>query len=236
MYNLDQVPVPSSSSKRRKPPPAVLFALESVRGVVLTDVSLRCRSNAHSYSSEVAVPFFGSPADDIVSLHCLLPPDSGHIALVSDYTLLFPISTLLKHVGTTNNRQPEPRHIQWDDCGALLPKTHHSFAAPNWDRNLLSGSRFLSCPDMRKRIQVWDFGRARVIRHRTSDSESVPFVREEVALPTEISGWVDVAIAEDVIVLYEASIIIAYLSISVQPICTFRVIFSPVTAKWGFIS
>lgn len=188
-------------------------------------MSLRCRINGHPYSSEVAVPFFGSPADDIVALRCLLPPDWGHVALVLDLTLIFPISTLLKHVGTTSNRQPEPRHIQWDDWGALVHRAHRSFAAPCGNQNILFGSRFLSCRGLGEPIQVWDFGRARVLQLQTPDSESGPFVREEVALPTEISGVVDAAIAEDIIVIYGVSIVIAYLSIAVQPICTFRIIF-----------
>ena len=68
---------------------------------------------------------------------------------------------------------------------------------------------------------------------QTSHSESVPFVQEEVALPTEISARVEMRlIAEDANVKYEASTIIAYLSISVQPVC---VIFSPVISIRDFI-
>jgi hypothetical protein len=228
MYNLDQVPIPSLKSTRRKPPPAVLFALECVHGAVLTDISLLYRINAHSYSSELAVPFFCSPEDDIVSLRY-----SSLLNLrISPHTLLFPISTLLKHVVTTNDRQPKTRHIQWDDWGAA--KTSFSYPAI-YHQNLLSGTRFLNPPFAHECFDIWDLGCARLMQHRTSDSESVPFVRGEVVLPTEISGWVDVAIAEDVIVIYEASIIIAYLSISIQPICTFRVIFRPVDTSPGFI-
>ena len=228
MYNLDQVPVPSLKSTRRKPPPAALFALECVHGAVLTDISLFSRTNAHSYSSELAIPFFGSPADDIVSLQyfSLL---NWHI---SRHTLFFPISTLLKHVATTNDRQPKTRYIQWHDWGAA--KTSCSYPAI-YHQNLLSGTRCLNPPRAHKRIDIWDFGRARSMQRRSSDSEPVPFVREGVVLPTEISGWVDAAIAEDVIVIYAASIIIAYLSISIQPIYIFRVIFRSVDTNPGFI-
>ena len=183
VYNLDQVPKPASRRRQPRRTPTVLFALEFVRGrgVALGDMFLRYHINAHSYSSEVAVPFFGSPADDIVLLHSVLSPDSQHIA--SPYTFHFPISTLLRHVGTANNRQPKTRHIQWDDWGAtVIRKTYRSFPLP--DRNPLSGTRFLPCPSTRKGIHVWDFGRARVMQLQTSDSESVPFV-QEVALPTE---------------------------------------------------
>ena len=228
MYNLDQVPIPSLKSTRRKPPPAVLFAVECVDGAVLTEISLLYRINAHSYSSELAVPFFGSPADDIVCLRY----SSLLKSRMSRHTLFFPISTLLKHVATTNDRQPKTRRIQWDDWGAV--KTFFSYPAI-YHQNLLSGTRFLSPPAAYECFDIWDLGCARLMQHQTSDSESVPFVREKVVLPTEISGWVHAAIAEDVIVIYEASIIIAYLSISVQPICTFRVIFRPVDTSTGII-
>ena len=138
-------------------------------------------------------------------------------------------------MSTTNIRQPETRHIQWDDWGAMTREICYSWLAIP-DLNLLSGARFIHRPGTRKCIDVWDFGRARVMQQQTYDLEPVPFVREKAALPTKISGGIDAAIAEDVIVIYEASIIIAYLSISVQPICTFRVIFSPVTANRCFIS
>ena len=228
MYNLDQVPVPSLKSTRRKPPPAALFALECVHGAVLTDIFLFFRTNAHSYSSELAVPFFGSPADDIVSLQYFALLNSR----ISHHTLFFPISTLLKHVATTNDRQPKTRHIRWDDWGAA--KTSCPYPAIN-HQNLLSGTRCLEPPRAHKRINIWDLGRACLMQRRPSDSESVPFVREGVELPTEISGWVDAAIAEDVIVIYEASVIIAYLSIFIQPIYTFRVIFRPLDTSPGFI-
>jgi len=203
MYNLDQVPVPSSSSKRRKPPPAVLFALESVRGLVFTEMFLLYRLNAHSYSSEVAVPFFGSPADDIVSLRTFLSTDLRSNALLTHLTLLIPISTLLKHVGTTNNRQLETRHIQWDDWGVVTRKLYNSWLEIP-DQNLLSGARFLRHPGAFRHIDVWDLGRARVMQQQTYDLEPVRFVLERAALPRKISGRLDAAIAEDVIVIYES--------------------------------
>ena len=169
-------------------------------------MSLRYRPNVHSYSSEVAVPFFGSPEDQLIALQMtneLLSPNSLHITLVSSHTLLIPITTLLNHVSSTENGRT--CHIQWDDSGAAgtqrVPDSGFSTLSPG------SGSRFLPRPDTHSSISVWDFGRARVRQLQISDSVSVPFVQKEVALPSEITGRVDAALSEDVIMICEASIV-----------------------------
>jgi hypothetical protein len=71
----------------------------------------------------------------------------------------------------------------------------------------LSNSRFLPRLNTHYSISVWDFGRACVMQLQTSASGPLPFVEKEVALPNEISGGVDVAIGEDVIVVREVSIV-----------------------------
>jgi hypothetical protein len=204
VYNLDEVSF--SGRKGRRPAPAVSFALEFGRDVRPVDMFLRYRLNVHSYSSEVAVPFFSSPADQLIALQTtnhLLPQDLRDIVLVLRHTLLIPIASLLNHVGSAGNGRT--RYIRWDDWGATGTRR-----VPNWEsilsRGPLSGSRFLPRPETHGSISVWDFGRARVRQLPTFDSESVPFVQKEVELPPEITGEVDVAISEDAIVICEASI------------------------------
>jgi len=65
VYNLDQVPVPALGSKRLKPAPAVIFFLELGRDLISADMFLHHRLYDHS-SPEAAVPFFGSPADQLL--------------------------------------------------------------------------------------------------------------------------------------------------------------------------
>lgn len=206
MYNLDEVP--ASGGKRRRPTPAASFALEFGCGVTPVEMYLRYRLNVHSYSSEVAVPFFGSPEDQLIALQTtnqLSSPDSRHIALVLRHTLLIPIATLLNHVSSAENRRS--RHFRWDEWGATGTQRVPDSGFSILSRGPLSGSRFLPRPPTHSSISVWDFGRARIRQLQTSDSVSVPFVQKEVALPSEITGKVDAALSDDVIVICEASIV-----------------------------
>lgn len=206
VYNLDEVP--ASGGKRRRPTPAASFALEFGRDVTPVAMFLRYCPNVHSYSSEVAVPFFGSPEDHLIALQAtshLSMTDARHIAVVFHHTLLIPIATLLNHVSSAENRRT--RHIQWDGWGTTGTRRVPSSDSPILFRDPLSGSRYLPRRLTQSSISVWDFGRARVGQFQTSDSKSVPFVQKEVALPSEIRGRVATAIGEDVIVICEASII-----------------------------
>ena len=206
LYNLDEVP--ASRGKQRRPTPAASFALEFGRDITPAAMFLRYHPNVHSYSSEVDVPFFGSPEDHLIALQAtnhLSTTDARHTALVFHQTLLIPIATLLDHVSSTEHRRT--RHIQWDGWGSTGTRRVPSSESPILFRDQLSGSRYLPRQVTESSINVWDFSRARVGQLQTSGSKSVLFVQKEVELPSEISGTVAAAIGEDVIVICEASLV-----------------------------
>lgn len=212
VYNLDQVQVPPSGRKRviLRRAPAAVFALELGRHTIPGEMLLHYRLNIHSYSPDVAVPFFGSHADQLVALQTssyLIQSDSTGFRVALRHILLIPVAKLLCHVGTTEGRRT--RYIQWNDWGATescrLPDPRFS----DLFRSAISGSRFIPFPESHNFISVWDFSRARAraAQLRTRVLEPVPCIQKEVALPIEITGRVITAISEDVIVICEASIV-----------------------------
>jgi hypothetical protein len=90
----------------------------------------------------------------------------------------------------------------------------------------LSGSRFIPHLGLQNVIGVWDFSRAPVAQLQLRDPESDPYIPKEVALPTGITGDVDVAISEDVIVICEASLFLV-LRFSQFTLITASFFFSP---------
>jgi hypothetical protein len=114
VYSLDLVPVPGS---RGIPLPVAIFALELGRDIIPFDMRLHYHPNVHFYPPEVAVPFFYSPADQIVALETsnyLEPSDAFQLPL--RHIVLIPIARLLYHVDTTEDRRP--CYFQWNDWGA----------------------------------------------------------------------------------------------------------------------
>ena len=204
VYDLDQVPDPGQHQQT----PVAVFALEFGRDIVPRRMELHFRLNVHSYSPEVAVPFFGASTEQLLALQMsgLLGPqqeNQSRRGIVSRQILLIPITKLLSHVPAADDRQP--RHVQWDDWGATgtcrLPPAPRMMY-----RVSLSGSRFIPHLGLQNVIGVWDFSRAPVAQLQLRDPESDPYIPKEVALPTGITGDVDVAISEDVIVICEASL------------------------------
>jgi hypothetical protein len=216
VYNLDQEPTPGCRQGRRVP--VAIFALEFGRDIIPINMQLYFRPNVHSYSPEVAVPFFSAPTEQLVALQTsgLLkaPNDRGNPRYETEWVppitlchiLLIPIANLLSHVPATDDQQP--RFIPWDNWGVTgtrrVPTRHFS----QLFRGALSSSRFIPRPESRSFIGIWDFNRTRVAQLQPHDPESVPCVHEEVALPVGITGRVTAAISEDVIVLREASIMV----------------------------
>lgn len=205
LYNLD--PVPVSGRQRGRLLPVAIFAVELGRDIVPFEMRLHYRLDIHSYPSEVAVPFFASPADHIVALETknqLKPLDSPRVILPAPHVLLIPIARLLHHVGTTENGQT--RYILWDDWGSTGTRRAPAIWPTNCS-NSASGSRFIPCPESVNVIGVLDFSRASVAQLQTSVPESVPCVPKEVAVPGHILGRATAAISEDVFVIREASIV-----------------------------
>lgn len=192
--------------------PLVMFALELGRDVVPFDMHLHYRPNTHSYSPEVAVPFFSSPADHLIALETtnhLRTPDSRGLGLILPlrHVILIPISKLLYHVGAAE-KKGTCCFVQWDDWGATgicrLPAPR-----PSLCHNAVSGSRFIPHPQSCSAIGVWDFShtQARVAQPQTSTSESVPRAQKEVALPAGILGSITAALSEDAIIIHEVGIV-----------------------------
>jgi hypothetical protein len=206
VYDLDKVP----DHGQHQQTPVAVFALEFGRDVVPRRMELHFRLNVHSYSPEVAVPFFGASTEQLLALQMagFLRPQQENPSrrgIVFRQILLIPITKLLSHVPAADDRQP--RHVQWDDWGAT--GTCRLPAPPMMNRISLSGSRFIPRLGLQDVIRVWDFSRTRVAQLQLRDPESNPYIPKEVALPTGITGGVDVAISEDVIVICEASLFLA---------------------------
>jgi hypothetical protein len=215
-YNLHHESSPWRRQVRRVP--IAIFALEFGRDVIPINMQLHFRLNVHSYSPEVAVPFFIAQTQQLVALQTschLIVPIGGNQRRRTErlppitlcHILLIPITKLLSHVPATDDLQP--RYIPWDDWGLAgtrrVPEPHFS----QLFRGALSGSRFIPRPDLQGLISIWDFNRARIAKLQLRDDESVPCVHEEVTLPVGITGRVTAAISEDVIVLREASVMTA---------------------------
>ncbi|KAI0292393.1 hypothetical protein BC826DRAFT_1018929 [Russula brevipes] len=225
VYDLDQV---ASMRVRSSPAPAAIFALE-LGYVIPIDMRLHYRLNSPSYSPEVAVPFFGSPAEQLVALQTssrVYSTCGVRIGPLLHQILLIPITRLLCHLRPTRNRQT--RHIQWNDWGATGTRRAPDPQFSHLARNALSGSRFIPRFESRNSICIWDFSRPRVapfqilaseyaprvqreiglptgiIGRAIEVSESAPCVQREVTLPIDIVGKVTAAISEDVIVISES--------------------------------
>jgi hypothetical protein len=239
VFNLHTIPLTKHQQVTQTP--VVIFALELGRDIVPFDTRMHYRPNTHSYSPEVAVPFFSSPADHIIALETTnslrAPRDLLVIPLVGPLRqiVLIPISKLLYHVGTAE-KKGTCCVLQWNDWGATgicrVPAPQ-----PSLGRNAVSGSRFIPHLQSSNFIGVWDFSRAqaRVAQLQTSVSESVPCSRKEVALPAGISGRVTAALSEDAIVIHEASIVAPSIHplIYIQPIYIHRL--SHPRRRRGFI-
>src|SRR6266481_9830852 len=66
VFNLHAIPLTGHQQVTQTP--VALFALELGRDIIPFDMHLHYRPNTHSYSAEVAAPFFSSLADHIIAL------------------------------------------------------------------------------------------------------------------------------------------------------------------------
>ena len=209
VFNLDATPL--AGHQQATQIPIVIFVLELGRDILPFDMHLHYRPNTHSYSPEVAVPFFSSPADHIIALeltnHLRFPYSREPVMIPIRQIVLIPIAKLLYQVGIAE-KEGTCCVLQWNDWAATgicrVPAP-----SPSLCRNAVSGSRFIPHPQSCNVVGLWDFSRAqaRVAQTQSSVFESVPCDRKEVALPASISGSVTAALSEDVIVIHEASIV-----------------------------
>lgn len=237
VFNLNAIPLTGHQQVTQIP--VVILALELGLDIVPFDMHLHYRPNTHSYSPQVAVPFFSSPADHIVALettnHFNFTYSRDPVVIPLRQMVLIPIAKLLYHVGAAE-KKGTCCVLQWDDWGATgvyrAPAPRSSLC-----RNAVSGSRYIPHHQSSNVICVWDLSRsqARVGQLQTDVSESLPCARKEVALPAGISGSVTAALSEDAIVIHEASIVAPsiYPIIYIQPIYIHRL--SHPRRRTGFI-
>lgn len=220
VFNLNAIPLTGDQQVTQTP--VAMFGL----GRDIVDMHLHYRPNTHSYSPEVAVPFFSSPADHIIALETtnqLVTRDSRSLGIVHAlrHIVLIPIVKLLYHVGTAE-KEGTCCFVQWDDWGATgtcrLPAP-----PPSLCRNGVSSSQFIPYRESCGVIGVCDFShaQARVAQLQTSVLESVPCARKEVHLPVGILGSATAALSEDAIVICEASIV----ATSIYPLIYIQLIY-----------
>jgi hypothetical protein len=238
VFNLHAIPLTGDQQVTQIP--VVILPLELGRDIIPFDMHLHYRPNTHSYSPEVAVPFFSSPADHIIALettnHLRFRYSRDPVLIPLRQIVLIPIAKLLYHVGAAE-KKGTCCVLEWNDWGATgicrVPAPR-----PSLCRNAVSGSRFIPQPQSSNVIGVWDFSpaQARVAQPQTSVSESVPCARKEVALPAGISGNVTAALSEDAIVIHEASVVVpsTYHLIYIQPIYFYHRLSHPRRGR-GFI-
>jgi hypothetical protein len=237
VFNLHVIPLAGHQQVTQTP--VVIFALELGRDIIPFDMHLHYRPNTHSYSPEVAVPFFSSPADHIIALETINHLRTLHsrdpVTIPLHQIVLIPIAKLLYHVSAAE-KKGACCVLEWNDWGATgicrVPAPR-----PSLCRNAFSGSQFIPHPQSYNIIGVWNFSRAqaRIAPIQTSASESFPCARREVALPASISGSITAALSEDAIVIHEASIVTPsiYSLFYIQPIYIHRL--SHPRRRRGFI-
>jgi hypothetical protein len=237
VFNLNAIPLTGLQQVTQIP--VVILALELGRDIIPFDMHLHYRPNTHSYSPEVAVPFFSSPADHIIALettnHLRFPYSRDPVIIPLRQIVLIPIAKLLYYVGAAE-KKGTCCVLQWNDWGATGIRRVPA-PRPSLCRNAISGSRFIPHTQSSNVIGVWDFSRAqaRVGQLQTSVSESVPCAQKEVDLPDGIAGSVTAALSEDAIVIHEVSIVTPsiYPLIYFQPIYIHRL--SQPRRRRGFI-
>lgn len=177
------------------------------------EMELYYRFGIHSYSDEVAVPFFSSSAEQLIALQtnglrrrCHVEADSPGDTPRLCRILLIPISKFMSHIdGAAADNMPV-RYIPWNDWGATgtgwAPDPHILRCLRG--SHQVSSSRIIPGHKTTGFVDVWDFSRARVAQHEPQSYRRniLPCVRTQVALPIHLSeeGYRPWAITEDAII------------------------------------
>jgi hypothetical protein len=217
VYDLDQA---STSQHDDISSPIAIFSLEGqVR--VASQMILYYPSNIHSYSDEVAVPFFRSPSDELIALQTDDTWDSDDGTLT--HILLIPIVRLTSYIAGAAAGDVPMCYIPWSEWGAIGTRWTTGPYELSLFRGSLSGSRFIPNPKQPRKfvnVGVWDFSRARVRvaqlePPRKSDRgfvccektyQLLPSVQTDVLLPTPLVGHAHIAISEDALIFQARSI------------------------------
>jgi len=168
------------------------------------------RLDIHSYSNGVAVPFFRSPSQHLISLRT----HDRYNYVAPHRLLLFPMNSITSHIGSAAAGGVPTRVIPWNDWGAprfrWVADEHFPFS-----RKFISNSRFMPHPPTRTAVVTWDFSRVGVTRlePQRCNYENFPYVETQVALPIQITqrDGIPGAITEDALICWARSINIAYI-------------------------
>jgi hypothetical protein len=169
-------------------------------------MELYYRFNIHSYSDEVAVPFFSSPSEQLIGLRTNgFRPQFGDVSDDPGWSriLLIPIVKLTSHIDGAAADNVPIRIVPWKDWGASTGWAPDSQLLC-WLRGSLqvSSSRIIPGPPIRDFVDVWDFSRARVAQlgPQHCRPENLPCVQTRVALPKQMKEYHPMGITEDAVV------------------------------------
>ncbi|KAH8977165.1 hypothetical protein EDB86DRAFT_3093011 [Lactarius hatsudake] len=197
VYDLDRV---SASQHEGVPTPIAVFALEVGDEFDSDPVEeLHYYLNIHSYSDEVAVPFFSSPSEQLVALQTNSIPPQIECCPV----LLIPMLRLTSHIDGASSDNVLMRYIPWKDWGAT-----GTGWAPDRLLDYFLGSRQVSgsrlVPGRQQNfVDVWDLSHTRVAQLEPACHQGfLPSVKKSVALPIQMRGLEleTVAISEDALI------------------------------------
>jgi hypothetical protein len=229
MYNLGQTS--ASQQNGAAATPIAVFLLEIGHEIIPTCLELHYCPNTHPYPREVAVPFFSAPEHHLIALRANGTLGGTDLHILLRQILLIPMVRLTSYIDSSAATAAPTRYIPWNNWGSVgtqrVPDT-------TTFQNVLSGSRFIPRPYTEDLVDVWDFCRAGVTFGRY-DREALPCVREQLEIPSQITGKVVAMISEDAIVICEASSI--YLPPMVQKMIRAHCdAISPMLLKIEFIS
>ncbi|KAH9175662.1 hypothetical protein EDB89DRAFT_1945944 [Lactarius sanguifluus] len=200
VYDLDRE---SASQHEGAPTPIAVFSLDIGDEFYSHPMmKFHYHLNTRSYSDEVAVPFFNSPSEQLISLETnSIPP----IKITSCYhILLIPMGRLTSHIDGAAADNMSTRYIPWKDWGGTgtgWAPTQRSDCF--LDSRQISGSRFV-LGRQQNSVDVWDFSRTRVaqLEPRPCNRGFLPGVKKQVALPIQNTGlgFDTVAISEDALI------------------------------------
>ena len=197
VYDLDQA---STSQEDGVISPIAAFSLDVGDEFDLSQMALYYRPNIHSYSEEVAVPFFTSPSDELIALQTNGVWNNGTLTDI----LLIPMVRLTSHIARAAAGDVSMRYVPWSDWGASGTRWVDGPYELSPFRGSLSGSRFIPDPKPPKFVDIWDFSRACVAQlelEPQSGPDLLHCVQTQATLPMPLAaGHTPVAISEDALI------------------------------------
>jgi hypothetical protein len=198
LYDLDQ-----ASKSQHVTSPIAVFSLEHDIEFDPRIMVLYYCLDIHSYTDEVAVPFFSLPSEQLIALgtHDIRLRVTGNNT-TSARMLLIPIVRLTSYIDGAAADNVPLRYIPWNEWGATCTRWVNGPPAFRLLHGPLSGSRLIPGPQSDDFADVWDFSRTRVAQSELGqrDQETLPCVQTQVVLPKQMKGHTPVAISEGALI------------------------------------